>query len=157
MGTATNALQVGLASHVRHPAVLRACAYLEAHCGRQVPLDELARACFASKFHLLRTLKSCVGVTPGEYHVRLRLGRARELLEAGLSATRVAYETGFSDQSHLTRAFKRAFGLPPGRYAAAFARGTAFGAPALVHAEDVGLAAGAAGALPDAGVLEEVA
>lgn len=140
MALATNALQATLAPQVRHPAVLRACAYLEAHAGRQVPLDELARASCASKFHLLRTFKRCVGITPGEYSVRVRLARARRLLEAGLAATRVAYETGFSDQSHLTRTFKRAFGVPPGRYAASVARGAAPGAPA-----------------PLAGALDEVA
>ncbi len=100
-----------------HPAVRRACEHLDAHIGRLVPLDELARVAFVSKYHLLRTFKECLGLTPGEYHARARLERARELLEAGLPASRVAYETGFSDQAHLTRTFKRAFGVPPGRYA----------------------------------------
>lgn len=107
-----------------HPAVARASAYLQGQLNRSVPLDELARAAYTSKYHLHRTFKQCMGVTPAEYHLRQRLGRAQELLAAGIRASHVALETGFADQAHLTRSFKAAFGLPPAQYAVEVAQGT---------------------------------
>jgi AraC-like DNA-binding protein len=47
----------------------------------------------------------------------VRVNRAREMLRRGEPISRVAFDTGFSDQSHLTRRFKRVVGVPPGQYA----------------------------------------
>ncbi len=41
----------------------------------------------------------------------------------GKSATWVAYECGFADQSHLSRRFKECHGLTPGSFQAQFAAG----------------------------------
>jgi AraC-like DNA-binding protein len=101
-----------------HAAVRRACDFLDAHADRRVALDELARAAFMSKFHLLRKFKEALGVTPGQYQVLMRLARARTLLEDGVRVAEVAYGTGFADQAHLTRAFKQTYGVTPARYAA---------------------------------------
>lgn len=140
-----------IAPRPSHPAVARACAYLQSHLGRTVPLNELARASFSSKYHLNRIFHRCVGMTPVQYHTHIRLGRARELLEAGQSPSYVAYATGFADQSHLSRTFKAAFGMPPGRYVASVLRGSAFGAPVLVDSPP------AAASPAEAPVLREVA
>jgi AraC-like DNA-binding protein len=48
----------------------------------------------------------------------VRLARARRLLAQGKSATWVAHECGFADQSHLTRRFKACHGLTPGAFQA---------------------------------------
>lgn len=101
-----------------HPAVRRACEYLERHTGPRVPLDELAKAAFMSKYHLVRRFKAALGVTPGQYQVLIRLARARTFLAEGRPVARVAYETGFADQSHLTRAFRQTYGVTPARFAA---------------------------------------
>jgi len=118
-----------------HPSVRRAREYLESHSGPRVSLDELARAAFMSKFHLVRRFKAAMGVTPGQYQVLIRLARARTFLEQGLPVSRVAYETGFADQSHLTRAFREAYGVTPARFAALAASG-AGGIPRPVREGD---------------------
>jgi transcriptional regulator GlxA family with amidase domain len=115
-----------------HPSVRRARDYLESHRGPRVSLDELARAAFMSKYHLVRRFKAAVGVTPGQYQVLIRLARARTFLEQGLPVAWVAYETGFADQSHLTRAFRDAYGVTPARFAALAASGEG-GAPRPVR------------------------
>ena len=101
-----------------HGAVRRAAEFLDTHWARRVTLDELSRAAYMSKFHLLRKFKEALGVTPGQYQVLMRLARARIDLQDGVRVSAVAYRTGFSDQAHLTRAFKRAYGVTPARYAA---------------------------------------
>jgi AraC-like DNA-binding protein len=102
--------------------VKRACAFLHAHAGRTVSLDQLAAEAGGSKYHLVRTFHEAMGLPPHKYHLRLRLGRARELLAAGVSAADVALEIGFADQSHFYRAFKRAFGITPGAWTALLRR-----------------------------------
>jgi AraC-like DNA-binding protein len=49
----------------------------------------------------------------------VRLARPRRLAE-GKSATRVAYECGFADQSHLSRRFKECHGVTPGTFQAQY-------------------------------------
>lgn len=57
-----------------------------------------------------------IGSTPAAYVERLRLDRARTLLEAGQPPKRVAMATGYSSLDRLGRAFNRAFGLTPSAY-----------------------------------------
>ena len=59
------------------------------------------------------------------YLEMVRVERARALLRQGEPISRVAFDTGFSDQSHLTRRFKRVVGVPPGQYARTYGLGRA--------------------------------
>jgi AraC-like DNA-binding protein len=124
-----------------HGAVRRAAEFLDRHWERRVTLDELSRAAYMSKFHLLRRFKEDMGVTPGQYQVLMRLARARTLLQDGVRVSAVAHRTGFSDQSHLTRAFKRIYGVTPARFAGSVAGRTEAVAWPLLDAS--------AGAAPD--------
>lgn len=72
--------------------------------------------------HLARSFRIWFDCTPGDYSRGRRLARAASLLKDGRQEiSRIAFETGFADQSHLTRVFKRAFGLAPAAYRRAFA------------------------------------
>ena len=70
-----------------------------------------------SPFHLSRRFRARYGLPPYMYLELVRVNRAREMLRRGEPISRVAFDTGFSDQSHLTRRFKRVVGVPPGQYA----------------------------------------
>ena len=78
----------------------------------------MARESGLSKFHFVRLFREELGITPHAYAMKLRVARARELLDGGVPAAQVAFECGFADQAHFTRAFKREVGYTP----AAFAR-----------------------------------
>lgn len=66
--------------------------------------------------HLCRAFKALLGVTIGQYSLLLRLDYARGLLwGTGHSISRIAAETGFSDQSHLTRTLARHSARTPAR------------------------------------------
>ncbi|MEO0564242.1 MAG: AraC family transcriptional regulator [Chloroflexota bacterium] len=82
-------------------------------------LEDLANAAHLSKSYFIRAFRRHTGMSPYAYLVQVRLNRAKALLRAGASATDVAQQTGFYDQSHLTKAFKRFMGVPPGQYALA--------------------------------------
>ena len=99
-------------------AVDRAKAYLREHCSESVSLSELAALCRVSQFYLVHAFSQEAGVSPHAYQVRVRVERARHLLEKGVSAACAAASLGFSDQSHFTRHFKRVLQVTPSRYAA---------------------------------------
>ena len=96
--------------------VERACAYMEAHYGERVRLEQLAELAGLSKSALLRAFAREKGVTPYGYLENIRVGAAKKLLERGVPPAEAALRTGFSDQSHFTNYFGRFIGLAPGAY-----------------------------------------
>src|SRR5215208_2105261 len=68
-----------------------------------------------SRLHQL--FKEETGVPPARYLRRLRMRRAKELLETtNLSVKQVMAGVGLTDESHFVRDFKKTCGLTPARY-----------------------------------------
>jgi AraC-like DNA-binding protein len=101
------------------PSVARALEWIETAPAAEVPLADLAAACDASRFQLIRGFLREVGTTPHAYRIQLRVRLARRYLRLGHAVAEAALLAGFADQSHLTRAFVRQFGITPGRYRSA--------------------------------------
>ena len=68
-----------------------------------------------SPFLFARVFRELIGMPPHKYLVRLRLQRARVLLESGMSVTDVCYAVGFNNLSHFIRTFRGYFGVVPSR------------------------------------------
>lgn len=103
------------ATHTR--AVRRAHEALRQRLAEPITLDELAEHAGLDKFHLCRAFRSQVGMPPHAYLTRLRIMRAKQLLDAGVRPSEVAPLVGLYDQSQLNRHFRRLVGTTPGRYA----------------------------------------
>lgn len=92
-------------------------AYIEEHLGEHIPLATLAKLARLSPYHFCRAFKQSFGVPPHRYHTRLRIERAKVLLERRpLSVTEIGMALGFSDTSSFTAAFRKATGFTPSRY-----------------------------------------
>jgi AraC-like DNA-binding protein len=104
------------ATPLRMPAVERAREYLQNRPTQSVTLPEVGAVAGVTLSHLVRSFSKAVGLPPRSYHAQVRLARARRLLAEGKSATWVAYECGFADQSHLSRRFKECHGVTPGAF-----------------------------------------
>ena len=89
---------------------------IEGAYAEKLSLDMLASHANISKFHALRAFKQAMGVTPHEYQVFIRVGRAKQMLRAGLSSTEVAHTLGFWDQSHFVRTFQQMVLITPGQH-----------------------------------------
>jgi transcriptional regulator GlxA family with amidase domain len=70
-----------------------------------------------SSSRLRHLFKEETGLTPAQYLKRLRLERARELLERSfLRLKEVMPQVGINDESHFVRDFKKVHGITPRRY-----------------------------------------
>lgn len=99
--------------------VARALSRIEAQRDARIKVDELAAEAAVSLFHFLRIFEQVVGVTPGQYMLRMRLHHAAVRLrrcEDAIAA--IALDCGFDDLSTFNRQFRRATGLTPGAYRA---------------------------------------
>jgi transcriptional regulator GlxA family with amidase domain len=78
-------------------------------------LWNLASAVGMSPFLFARVFRELTGMPPHKYLVRVRLQRARALLESGMSVTQACYTAGFNNLSHFIRSFRARFGTTPSK------------------------------------------
>ena len=87
--------------------------YINANITRELNLDKLSRYFFVSKFYLCRAFKQKNGITVHNYIIEKRVMYAKELIEAGETASSAAYRVGFGDYSSFYRAYVKIVGEPP--------------------------------------------
>jgi transcriptional regulator GlxA family with amidase domain len=83
---------------------------------RPPKVDEMADYVNMSPRSFARKFKSVVGSPPSKFLERMRLNRARQLLEAGQAIKSVANNVGFASQAAFRSAFKSAYGVTPLHY-----------------------------------------
>lgn len=106
---------IATAGNIRD-AICDAQAYLAAHCDETVSLNLLATHVGLSPFHLIRSFKAAIGMTPHAFQTQMRIDQAKAQLMRGESIANVAVNLGFHDQSHLTKHFKALVGVTPQRF-----------------------------------------
>jgi transcriptional regulator GlxA family with amidase domain len=103
-------------------AVLKAQEWVHMRDGTGVSLAALTTAAGLERRTLLRRFASATGMSPIEYCRRVRIARARELLQGGdTSQKQIAESLGYKDVASFARAFRKAAGLAPGAYRKRFA------------------------------------
>jgi transcriptional regulator GlxA family with amidase domain len=84
---------------------------------RMLTLGEMAESVNLSPWRLCHLFKAEMGIPPERYLVRVRLKKAKSLLEFSfLNVKEVMVASGFSDASHFTRRFAAAYGTVPSKY-----------------------------------------
>ncbi len=95
----------------------RAKVLLLQSIGDQQTLRDVADRMHMSYSWFRKQFKQYTGYSPGQYLLRLRVQRARELLaDPDRSLEQIADELGFCSQAHFTRVFKQRTGVPPGAF-----------------------------------------
>jgi transcriptional regulator GlxA family with amidase domain len=98
-------------------AILKVQRWLQATEARDIDLATLAMQAGLEERTLLRRFQKATGLTTTEYCQRLRVGRARELLQSSpLAADQVAWEVGYADAGAFRKVFTRIVGLTPAEY-----------------------------------------
>ncbi len=95
----------------------RAMQCIRERLAGELSIPDMARAAGLSPFHFSRCFRSSTGMSPHQYLIRLRVEKAKELLERTKAAVGdIAMETGFCDPSHLSAHFRRWTGVSPRAY-----------------------------------------
>ena len=98
----------------------RAVEHMHAHLAENLPLAQLAAAAGLSPSHFARAFRAATGEPPHRYLVRLRVDRARHLLEhTRLPVIEVGLRCGFEQTTHFATMFRKVTGLSPRAYRAA--------------------------------------
>lgn len=92
------------------------CAYIQMHADQPLTLETLARRTGLSRFHLQRTFKAAVGISPAQFVEACRLARFRHSLRGGTSVTDALYAAGFGSSSRLYARVDSRLGMTPSQY-----------------------------------------
>jgi AraC family transcriptional regulator len=84
-----------------------------------ISLNDLARHCFVSPFHLARLFKGICGYSPFHYLQKIRLKYAESLLiNTSLPITDICYRCGYTRLDHFSTSFSKQFSVSPSNYKA---------------------------------------
>jgi AraC family transcriptional regulator of adaptative response/methylated-DNA-[protein]-cysteine methyltransferase len=96
--------------------VQRVCRLLNDSEGETLKLAELASDTGVSMFHLQRTFKRVMGISPKQYLAARKFGNFKALVRKGESVTNSLYESGFNSSSRLYEHAAEELGMTPATY-----------------------------------------
>jgi AraC family transcriptional regulator of adaptative response/methylated-DNA-[protein]-cysteine methyltransferase len=105
-----------IAGNPRQELIKSICRYIEQHLDEPITLSRLGTEFNQSPFHLQRTFKSVLGITPKQYANSCRMRGFRQNLKAGHSVTRAMYDAGYSSTSRLYSRTSSELGMDPAKY-----------------------------------------
>ncbi|WP_238441634.1 GlxA family transcriptional regulator [Alcaligenes faecalis] len=98
-------------------AILKVQHWLHAAENQEIVLGKLTALADMEERTFLRRFKKATGMTTGEYVQRMRVGRAKELLQMTKRPfEQIAWEVGYGDASAFRKVFQKIVGLPPSEY-----------------------------------------
>ncbi len=97
--------------------VQRACRLIqEEDAAESITLAMLSAQTGVSPFHLQRTFKSVMGITPKQFAEACRVDRFKRRVRAGESITNAMYDSGFGSSSRLYERAAAELGMTPATY-----------------------------------------
>jgi transcriptional regulator GlxA family with amidase domain len=104
-------------------AILKAQHWLSTRRECSVSMADVARHACLEPRTFLRRFVQATGMKPSEYQQKLRITRARELLEfSRTSVDEIASSVGYGDVGGFRRVFRKHMGLTPSDYRRRFSR-----------------------------------
>jgi AraC family transcriptional regulator of adaptative response/methylated-DNA-[protein]-cysteine methyltransferase len=96
--------------------VQQVCRLIEANLDEPMDLEELGSQLGISSFHLQRTFKNIIGVSPREYAQVCRTKRFKTGVREGKSLTAAMYDAGYGSSSRLYERADSELGMTPATY-----------------------------------------
>jgi len=92
----------------------RVFEFIDENLDGDLSLSAVAEVAFFSPFHFHRVFKFMTGETLNTYVTRRRIEKAAlALLHKNISASEIAHQLGFSDNTSFSRTFKKHYGVSP--------------------------------------------
>jgi transcriptional regulator GlxA family with amidase domain len=103
--------------HHGDAAILKVQHWLQTQEDWRSTMPEMAARAGLTERTFMRRFRKATGLKPTEYCQRLRVGKAREMLEfTGRSVDEIAWSVGYGDTSSFRKVFYKVMGLSPGEY-----------------------------------------
>jgi AraC family transcriptional regulator of adaptative response/methylated-DNA-[protein]-cysteine methyltransferase len=96
--------------------IKRITDYIEGHLEGDVSLERLSREAGVSRFHLQRSFKAAVGVTPKQYAEACRLRSLKRNLREGADVLGSVFAAGFGSSSRVYERVDTRLGMTPSEY-----------------------------------------
>ena len=96
--------------------VQRVCRLLNSNENESLKLPELASQAGVSQFHLQRTFKRVMGISPRQYLAARKIDNFKTLVRKGETVTNSLYESGFNSSSRLYEHASEELGMTPATY-----------------------------------------
>lgn len=99
-------------------AVKRIVNYLSENYEHKISLDQIAHNMYLSPVYISKIFKEETGESPINYLIKIRLEKAREILEDSdnRSIKSIANNVGYEDVYHFSKLFKKYYGVSPLHY-----------------------------------------
>jgi AraC-like DNA-binding protein len=117
----TGTLSVGLLAGLADRQLAPALGAIHARPHEPWQLESLAREACMSRARFTEHFRNVVGMPPGEYLTRWRIGVAQDLLRKGMPVKVVSSQVGYTSAPAFTRAFTALVGVSPRRWLKEFA------------------------------------
>jgi AraC-like DNA-binding protein len=102
-------------------AITKAKFLLQESLEHPIDIPQLAQQLPMGYSAFRKNFKAVTGLSPNQYHLNLRIERAKELLESTLlNVEEIADQTGFDSIYYFSRIFKKKVGLSPNMYRKTF-------------------------------------
>ncbi|MDQ2920029.1 MAG: bifunctional DNA-binding transcriptional regulator/O6-methylguanine-DNA methyltransferase Ada [Acidobacteriota bacterium] len=92
------------------------CRLIDENEGEPLTLAMLSSRIGVSSFHLQRTFKSVMGISPSQYAEACRIGKFKRGVRDGESITNAIYDAGFGSSSRLYERAAAQLGMTPATY-----------------------------------------
>ena len=94
----------------------KVCRLIDESEGEPITLSALSEQLGVSSFHLQRTFKSVMGITPKDYAETSRMNRFKQGVRQGEAITSAIYDAGFGSSSRLYANASAQLGMTPATY-----------------------------------------
>ena len=101
-----------------HHRMLALARFIDEHLDESLPLVRLAREANVSPYHLQRSFKTALGVSPKAYQTNARLKALKSSLRAGDSVSSAIIDAGFGSTSRVYERVNGGLGMTPSSYRA---------------------------------------
>jgi transcriptional regulator GlxA family with amidase domain len=116
------------------PKLIEVIGLMEGALEEPLDVAEIAARTKVSTRQIERLFREHMKCSPKTFYMRLRVARARTLLQHTLSPLRmIALECGFESTSHFCHAYKRIYGIPPSHERRSPGRKQSNGEPTLLR------------------------
>jgi len=91
--------------------------FIERNCFKKISLNDAANTVFLSPKYLSRIFKQCTGMGFSDFRLRIKIDRAKELLETtGYKIDQISDKLDYQNTESFIRQFKKLTGLTPTQY-----------------------------------------